>query len=151
MVNCRATIKCPTLAQFPAKGISPDEIKNMKKSDILNQTQINEKFNARGIELGDILISKLKDVDITWCNDGCFVISCSNTLAEMEKVISDEKLEIKPDRSDIKHKVRQVDPNDQAKGSEEDIDEVFEPLNIGEKTKLKKIVRINQFKAKQNK
>ena len=144
MTNCRATIKCPTLAQFPVKGISPDEMKTLTHGQILAQTQINEKFNARGIELGDILISKLKDVDITWCNDGCFVISCSNTLAEMEKVIADEKLEIQPDRSEIKHKVKKLLDD----SYEEDIDQVFEPQNIGEKKKLKEAVRINKFEAK---
>ena len=142
MTNCRCTIKCPTLAQFPAKGISPDEMKTMKESDILNQQVINSKFNGRANELGDILKSKLTNVDISWLDNGCLVISCSNTLAEMEKVIADENLEIQPDRSDITHKSRELPDKTHA----EDIDVVFEPLTDGETKKLKEIQAVNSFK-----
>jgi len=142
----RFTVLCPKLAQFPAKGIPPDEAKVMTKGQIVSQTLINEKYSARGRELGDILQLKLKDVDFTWCNDGCVVVSCDNTLAEVEKVIADEGLEIQPDRSEIKHKVRPLDPNDESKGSAEDIDEVFEPLNKNDKTKLLSRKVTNKFK-----
>ena len=143
-MTVRCTLRCPILSQFPAKGISPDAIKTMTKSEIYDQDQINKKYNARGNELGDILISKLADCDITWCNDGCLVVSCSNTLAEMEKVIADEGLEIQPDRPEIKHKVKEISKD----VSEEDIDEVFEPLAVGELKKLKSKTVVNQFKTK---
>ena len=145
MTNYRATIKCPRLASVGiVKGISPDDEKTMSLSEIKAQRAINEKFNARAEELGNIIISKLTDVDITWCNDGCFVISCSNGIAEMEKILTDEGLEIQPDRSDIKHKVKQITETE----SEEDIDVIFEPKTIGETKLLKEIMKTNQFKAK---
>lgn len=144
-MTVRLTVKCPKLAQFPAKGISPDEAKILSKSQIFAQTQINNSFNERARELGDILISKLTDCDMTWCKDGCIVISCTNNLAELEQVISDEGFEIQPDRSEIKHKVRSVSNAPDAI-SEEDIDEVFEPLNIGELKKLKSRAVTNKFK-----
>lgn len=160
-MTVRLTVLCPELAKYPAKGIGPDfakdrvielmaEDRSRKESDaivrseITAQTKINEKFNARGSELGDILISKLKDVDMTWCKDGCVVISCDNTIAEMEKVIADEGFEIKPDRSEIKHKGRTLPDGT----SEEDIDEVFEPKTVGELKKLKSRLVTNQFKLK---
>ncbi len=143
-MTIRCTIKCPKLAQFPAKGIAPDDMKTMSESAITSQTKINDSYNNRGKELGDILISKLTDVDMTWCNDGCIVISCNNTIAEMEKVIADQGLEIQKDRSEIKHKVKEV-----SKGvSEEDIDEVFEPKTTGEIKKLKSKKLVNKFKTK---
>ena len=162
-MTVRFTVKCPILAQYPAKGISPDYMKDRVAEEKLNgmkgkdavrkvakeiedQTVINERFNKRGLELGDILIEKLTDVDMTWCKDGCVVISCTNTLAEVEQVISDIGLEIQPDRSDIKHKVKQIDSNDINSASEEDIDEVFEPLAQGELKKLKSRPVINRFK-----
>lgn len=145
MTNCRATIKCPTLSQFPARGISPDELKTMKKSDIEAQSKINDNFNNRAIELGNILTSKLTDVDISWCNDGCFVISCSNTAIELEKVIADEGLEVQPDRSDIKHKLKQIDPSNINSESHQDIDVIFEPKTIGEKKLLKETPRVNNY------
>jgi len=167
----RATIFCPKLAQYPAKGISPDEVKIMyadmdldgnyngytrtqKENEIMNkikaQTKINNSFNARAVVLGDILESKLKDIDMTWCKDGCIVISFDNTIEEIEQLIEDEGLEIRADRPEIKHKVRPLDPNDNSKGSEEDIDEIFEPLTADDKKKLKSRLVINQFKLKNN-
>ena len=143
-MTIRCTIKCPKLAQFPAKGIAPDDMKTMSESAIISQTKINNNYNNRGKELGDILISKLKDCDITWCNDGCVVISCNNTIAEMEKVIADQGLEIQEDRSEIKHKVKQISEG----VSEEDIDEVFEPKTKGEINKLKSRKLVNKFKTK---
>ena len=62
--------------------------------------------------------------------------------------ISDENLEIQPDRSEIRHKIRPIDNSDESKGSEEDIDEVFEPLTEGELKKLKLTVLTNQYKLK---
>lgn len=166
-MTVRFTVKCPNLAQYPAKGIEPDFAKtrlsevltanpDMKiryaqrtvEKEIKIQTHINNNYNNRGIELGDILESKLVNCDMTWCNDGCVVISCSNSLAEVEKVIADEGLEIQVDRSTIKHKVRPIDDNDESKGSEEDIDEVFEPLTIGELKKLKSKLVTNEYKSK---
>lgn len=142
-MTIRCTIKCPKLAQFQAKGIAPDDLKIMSESAIASQTKINNNYNNRAIQLGDILISKLKDCDMTWCNDGCVVISCNNTLAEVSKVINDEGLEIKPDRSEIKHKIKKIDDNTQ----EEDIDNVFEPKTANSKQiKSRKID--NQFKLK---
>lgn len=147
-MTIRCTVKCPKLAKFSAKGLSPDGIKTMTKGEILNQTKINNAYNGRGVELGDILIKKLKDVDITWCNDGCLVISCDNTLAQVEQVIGEEGLEIQEDRSEIKHKLRPLDPNDINSKSEEDIDEILEPLSNGEKKKLKSTLVQNQYKIK---
>ena len=126
----RATIFSPTLSQFTAKGISPDDMKTMSKGEIITQTNINNSFNARAVVLGEILESKLKDIDMTWCKDGCIVISFDNSIAEIEQLIEDEGLEIREDRPEIKHKVRPLDPNDNSIGSEEDIDEVFEPLTV---------------------
>ena len=146
----RATIFCPQLAQYPAKGISPDDMKTMSRGEIIEQTNINNSFNARAIVLGEILESKLKDIDMTWCKDGCIVISFDNNIAEIEQLIEDEGLEIREDRPEIKHKVRPLDPNDQSKGSEEDIDEVFEPLTADDKKKLKSRTVINQFKLRNN-
>lgn len=143
-MTIRCTIKCPRLAQFPAKGIAPDAMKTMSESTIISQTKINNNYNNRAKELGDILISKLTDVDMTWCNDGCVVISCNNTIAEIENVITDQGLEIQEDRSEIKHKVKEI-----SKGvSEEDIDEVFEPKTKGEIMKLKSKKLVNKFKAR---
>ncbi len=147
-MTIRCTVLCPTLAKFRAKGIPPDEAKTMQQSEIISQTKINNSYNARGKELGDILIGKLKDVDISWCNDGCLVISCDNTLSQVEQVIGEENLEIQADRSEIRHKMRPIDPNDNNSGSEEDIDEVFEPLTVGEKKKLKSTPVENQYKIK---
>ena len=145
-MTIRCTLKCPKLAQFQAKGILPDDIKTMSVSAIVSQTKINNNYNKRAIQLGNILIKKLKDCDITWCNDGCLVISCSDTLDIVSKVFADERLEIQPDRSEIKHKIKPIsdEPNAQ---QEEDIDEIFEP-NPGNTTKIisKKIK--NQFKLK---
>ena len=183
-MTVRFTVKCPRLASYPAKGISPDYMKDRLAEEkgkgikgkiavpkiakeIDDQTVINERYNKRGIELGDILISKLTDVDITWCNDGCVVVSCTNTIAEVEQVLLDEGLEIQADKSDIKHKVKEVqvlldegleiqaDKSDikhkvkeVSEGvSEEDIDEVFEPKTIGEKKKLKSKVVVNKHKV----
>ncbi len=143
-MTIRCTIKCPKLAQFPAKGISPDDVKTMSKSVIVSQTKINDSYNNRAKDLGDILISKLKDCDMTWCNDGCVVISCNNTIAEIEKVIEDEGLEIQEDRSEIKHKVKEISEGI----SEEDIDGVFEPKTKGEIKKLKSRKLVNKFKTK---
>lgn len=151
--NVRFTIKCPRLAQHKAKGIPPDYMKDriaeekangLKGKDavikvskeITNQEAINGRYNERGIELGEILIEKLTGVDMTWCNDGCVVISCCNTMEEVEKVIEDEGLEIQIDKSEIKHKVRAVSDVEGA-DNEEDIDEVFEPKVSGELKKLK--------------
>lgn len=142
MIRC--TVKYPKLAQYPAKGISPDDAKTMSKSEIHEQTKINNAFNGRANILGDILESKLKDVDMTWCKDGCVVISCDNTIAELEQVINDEELEIQPDRSEIGHKIRTLKDGT----SEEDIDEVFEPLTVGELKKLKSRSVTNQYLAK---
>lgn len=158
---CRFTVKCKILASYPAKGISPDYMKDrlveekakglkgkvavpIIAKEIEEQTSINEKYNKRGIELGDILIEKLKDVDMTWCNDGCVVVSCNNTIAEVEQVILDEGLEIKPDISEIKHKVRSLDPLDEKSAHEEDIDLVFEPKTLGELKKLKSKIVVNK-------
>ena len=163
-MTVRFTVKCPRLASYPAKGISPDYMKDRLAEEkgkgikgkiavpkiakeIDDQTVINERYNKRGIELGDILISKLTDVDITWCNDGCVVVSCTNTIAEVEQVLLDEGLEIQADKSDIKHKVKEVSEG----VSEEDIDEVFEPKTIGEKKKLKSKVVVNKHKVVVNK
>ena len=143
-MTIRCTIKCPKLAQFPAKGIAPDDFKTMKESEIITQTKINNNYNNRAIQLGDILIFKLKDCDITWCNDGCVVISCANTMAEVEQVIVDEGLEIQEDRSEIKHKVKEVSED----VHEEDIDNVLEPKTKGEIKKLKSRKLINKFKTK---
>lgn len=141
-MTVRFTVLCPKLALHKAKGISPDDAKIMSKAEIVSQSKINNSYNARGIELGDILIAKLSDVDMTWCNDGCVVISCTNSLAEVEQVIDEEGLEIQPDRSEIKHKVRPLDGNPDSKG-EENIDSVFEPKKANEKKKLKSVSRIN--------
>lgn len=143
-MTVRFTVRCPKLAQFTAKGISPDELKTLNQSQIKQQTEINEKFNARGKELGDILITKLKDCDITWMKDGHLVVSCDNILAEVEQVISEEGLEIKPDRSEIKHKVKQISETESA----EDIDEVFEPRTADEKKKLKSRDVTNEYKTR---
>ena len=118
----------------------------MKESEIITQTKINNNYNKRAIQLGDILISKLKDCDITWCNDGCIVISCSDTLAKVSKVFADERLEIQLDRSDIKHKVKPVSDESNTP-HEEDIDEIFEP-NPGNTTKIISRKIENQFKLK---
>jgi len=146
----RATIFSPQLAQYPAKGISPDDMKTMSRGEIIEQTNINNSFNARAIVLGEILKSKLKDIDMTWCKDGCIVISFDNSIAEIQNLIEDEGLEIRADRSEIKHKVRPLDPNDNSKGSAEDIDEVFDPLTPDDKKKLKSRLVINQFKLKKD-
>lgn len=145
-MTIRCTVLCPKLAQFRAKGILPDDLKTMKESEIIKQTKINNSYNARANELGDILISKLTDVDITWCNDGCLVISCSDTLDIVSKVFAEERLEIQPDRSEIKHKVKPVsdEPNVE---QEEDIDEIFEPKS-GNTTKIISRKIENQFKLK---
>ena len=145
-MSVRFTLKCPNLSQYKAKGISPDDIKTMSSHDIESQTLTNERFNGRAKDLGDILISKLKDVDISWCGDGCLVVSCDNSIIQVEKVLEDEGLYIVEDRSEIKHKVRPID-NDDTKGSEEDIDEVFEPKTKGEKKKLTSRKVINKYKA----
>jgi hypothetical protein len=142
-MTIRCTIKCPKLSQFPAKGISPDDMKIMSESTIISQTKINNNYNNRAIQLGDILISKLKDCDITWCNDGCVVISCSDTLTKVSKVFAEEGLEIQPDRSEIKHKIKKIDDDTQ----EQDIDEVFEPESENSK-KIKSRKIENQFKLK---
>jgi len=164
-MTVRFTVKCPKLAQYPAKGISPDYLKDrvaeekakgMKGKDavikvsneISAQTTINEKYNARGLELGDILIEKLNEVDITWCNDGCLVVSCDNTLEEIEQLLLDEGLEIQEDKSDIKHKVKLLDNSNPNSENEEDIDEVFEPQSIGELKKLKSKQIVNKYKTK---
>lgn len=146
MTNCRTTVRCHILTQFQAKGISPDELKTMKKSEIITQTKINNNYNKRAIHLGDILIKKLKDCDITWCNDGCLVISCSDTLDIVRKVFADERLEIQPDRSEIKHKVKPVsdEPNAQ---QEEDIDDVLEPNPKNTTIIISRKIK-NEFKLK---
>ncbi len=76
----------------------------------------------------------------------CLVVSCDNSIIQVEKVLEDEGLYIVEDRSEIKHKVRPID-NDDTKGSEEDIDEVFEPKTKGEKKKLTSRKVINKYKA----
>lgn len=146
----RATIFCQKLAQYPAKGIPPDVMKIMSRGEIIEQTNINNSFNGIAIVLGEILESKLNDIDMTWCKDGCIVISFDNSIAEIEQLLEDDGLEIREDRPEIKHKVRPLDPNDNSKGSEEDIDEVFEPLTPGDKKKLKSRLVINQFKLKKD-
>lgn len=145
-MTVRFTVLCPKLALHKAKGISPDDAKTMNKSDIAAQTKINESYNARGAELGTILTTKLSDCDISWINNGQLVVSCTNSLAEVEAVIDEEGLEIKPDRSDIGHKQRQLDENDLDSNVEEDIDEIFEPKNANEKKKLKKKSVVNKYK-----
>tara|TARA_R110000824_G_scaffold279158_3_gene467359 strand:+ start:952 stop:1398 length:447 start_codon:yes stop_codon:yes gene_type:complete len=143
--NVRFTVKCPKLAQHKAKGITPDELKTMDKDKIKSQTKINELYNKRAIELGDILISKLTDVDITWCNDGCAVISCSNTLKQVENIIDKEGLEIEIDRSEIAHKCKNVSSG----LLKEDINEVYEPKTLGEKKLLKSKIVKNQYQLEQ--
>lgn len=142
MTNCRCTIKCTTLP-LNAKGISPDEAKLMSKSEIVEQDRKNDNFNKIATKLGDQITSKLTGVDITWCKDGCIVLSAEDTMANVETCIKDLGLEITVDRPEIKHKVRQIDENTH----EEDIDEVLEPLTVGEKKKLKSRAVINKFKA----
>lgn len=152
MVNGRCTIKCPILSQFPARGINPDGLVfekdengtqvsiKLTPEEIKTQTTINDKYNKRVEQLADILTSKLKDVDVTWCNDGCFVISCSNTLLEMENIIADEKLEIQLDRTEIKHKIKTLEDGTTA----EDIDFIFEQDDNKQKNKLKCIDCVNK-------
>lgn len=175
-MTVRFTVLCPKLAQHKAKGQPPDDVKKyyeiMRKitpeegmEDLFvpieltphevefikgweQQGEVNKKYNQRGEILGNRLIHKLKDVDITWCNDGCLVISCDNSLPEVEQVIDEEGLEIQKDRSNIKHRVKQIDSNDQSKGSEEDIDDIFEPKSNSTKKKLKSRSVINKFKVK---
>jgi len=148
-MTVRFTLKCPKLAQYPAKGISPDDAKTMSSSAINAQTKINNRYNARGLELGKILQSKLNEVDISWCNDGCLVVSCDNTIPQVEQLMRDEGLEIQPDKAEIKHKVRLIDPDDETKGQEEDIDEVFDAApELGE-GKLKSRPVTNLYQASQ--
>jgi len=148
-VNCRCTLRCPTLPTN-AKGIPPDEAKTMTHGQITAQTKINDNFNKIATKLGDKIITELQGVDITWCKDGCIVLSAEDTLENVEKCIEKLDLEITEDRPEIKHKVRPIDPNDETKGGEEDIDEVLEPLNAGEKKKLKSRAVDNQYKIQTN-
>jgi len=137
----RCTIFSSELADFPAKGISPDNAQTMTPEEIISQIKINESYNKVANQLGDILISKLLDTDITWCNDGCFVISCDTTMGAMETILVDDDLEIRPDRSEIKHKIKELTPG----VFEEDIDEIFEPLTVGETKRLQLIPVSNPF------
>lgn len=160
----RATLKANKLPTN-ARGIGPDEFKDKVKekiksgmlpskaakiveSELASQQVINDRFNRIAVELGDELISKLKDVDITWCKDGCIVISADNSIAEIERVMEELNLEIQPDKSDIKHKVKNIDPEDPESESEEDIDEVFEPKTAGELKKIKSRSVENKYKLK---
>lgn len=147
-MNTRFTVLCPILAGFDAKGISPDDAKTMTPASIMAQDVINKQYNSRGTVLGDILISKLSDIDISWCKDGCLVVSTTSSLSKVEQVIAEEGLEIQVDRSEIKHKVRLIDPDDSNSESEEDIDQVFEPKTVGETKKLKSRSVTNQYKIK---
>jgi len=157
----RATLRAKRLPTN-ARGIGPDEFKDKVNQRIGNgelpskaskivaaelyaQEVINNKFNTIAIELGDELISKLKDVDITWCKDGCIVISGNNTIAEVERVMDELNLEIVPDRPDIKHKVKKVDPQNENSASEEDIDEVFEPKTPTATKTLRSNPRVNKY------
>lgn len=149
----RCTIKCPTLPTN-AKGILPDEAKALfdaekakgfsnrvaranVRSAIDTQTRINENFNNIAEDLGDEIRSKLNIVDITWCKDGCIVISAEDTLANTETMIADLGFEITTDRPLIRHRIRSLDNNDPSSAHEEDIDEVFEPKTPSEKKLLK--------------
>lgn len=123
--------------------LTPDEVNFIKGWE--QQGEINKKYNKRGDILGKRLNHKLTLPDITWCNDGCLVLSCENTLAEVEQVIDEEGLEIQPDRSEIKHRMKPISDDMDAK-SEEDIDKVFEPKTIGELKKLKSRSVTNQLK-----
>ena len=133
MIYSRLTVKCPKLAQH-------------KSNVSLDKAEIMSKFHDQAMELKGIVISKLNDSDMTacWCNDGHVVISCSNTLLDVEKFIEDEGLEIQIDKTDFKHRLKEV-----SKGIfEEDIDEIFEPKTTGEKKLLKSKTVINQYKLK---
>ena len=83
MTYSRLTVKCHKLAQH-------------KSNVSLDKAEIMSKFHDQAMELKGIVISKLNDSDMTacWCNDGLVVISCSNTLLDVEKFIEDEGLNI---------------------------------------------------------
>ena len=135
-MTARCTIKCPTLT----KGIS----RNSSDIDKYN-------FNQKVKTLTDLMVDELNEVDIT-CNktnhetDGTVTISCEDTLANVEKFIQNNNLEITKDRSEIKHRIKELSDETQ----EEDIDEVFEPLTTGELKKLKSRSVTNQFKVKKS-
>jgi len=97
----------------------------------------------------------INKLNVSWCTDnitketdGCFVIThLDTTLQDLEQLIAEKRLEIQPDRPEQKStfSLPNAQPNDP---TYEDVDEVFEPLTIGEKKKLKSRAVINQFKAK---
>ena len=162
-MTCRCTLRLPTLPTN-AKGIPPDEAKTMSRGAIDEQTRKNEKFNKIANELTPLIQSRLSGADITWCEDGCIVLSAWDTLANVEKMINDLGFEITVDRPEIKHKVKatkfvgMLDTFD-SKGipiqirqyegeEEEDIDEVLEPFTVGETKKLKSRAVTNQYQIK---
>lgn len=142
MINVRFTVKYPELVKYNSKIKLP-----INEKEQLSEVKLHEQYLTLGINLKDRLNTKLNNIDMNlcWCNDGHVVISCSNTLSQVEKVIEDEGLEIQIDRSDIKQKLRKLY---QKVWECEDIDEVFEPKTIGEKKKLKSRKVINLHKVK---
>lgn len=169
----RFTIKCPKLPEnFKTTTFSEQEnvgklLKNKNHtpkelamiSDVKSRLSKTNTLNKRRFQIDDILQSKLTDVcisngrtfetdgngkQITGTIDGTVIVSCSNTLLEVEKLIIDEGFEIQPDKSYVKHNGKTLKDGT----SEEDIDEVFEPLTDGELKKLKSRKVTNQFKAK---
>ena len=132
-MTVRCTIKCPTLT----KGISG----NSSDEDKFN-------FNQKVKTFTNLIELSLNAVEITWGKidgktDGTIIISCEDTLVNVETFIQNNNLEIIKDRSEITHRIKELPDKTQ----EEDIDEVFEPLTVGEKKKLKSKHVLNKYKA----
>ncbi len=176
-MTVRFTIKCPKFPEN-FKSVPFEEQVNFGKllqkknptvqelsiiDDVKSRLTKTDTLNKRRLEIDDILQSRLNGVEIscgrtfetdgngkhiTGTIDGTIVVSCTNTLAEVEQLIADEDFEIKPDKTYIKHRIKSVNPTNPNSDKEEDIDEVLEPSAIGELKKLKSVPRTNQYKTK---
>lgn len=144
-MTCRCTIKLNNGVPTGVKGILPDEILTESERSA-RQAKIDD-YNSKVIILDKQIKSRLNNVEISWCEDGTAVISCTNLPVEVEQLLSDLGFDITTDKANIKHRIKKVVVAG-VESQEEDIDEVLEQDAIKAKNKLKSRVVVNQFKLK---
>jgi len=129
----RATIKSKSLPDLT--GMEDGKVKNMKIGN----------HNNTSDRLFESLKQNITDLDVTWCGDGCMVISGKCGKVKFESMLDEFDFEITIDNPEIKHKGREVNGI-----SCHDIDEIYEPETPTEKKKIKIKKITNTFKEAEN-
>lgn len=66
----------------------------------------NHKFNLETIKITDKIIKNFPKATITWCLDGCIVITTKKSDLESKKIFKTHQWDIQTEKNDIKHEQR---------------------------------------------